>query len=327
MHASQKQIYVFADIDDVNTSSLDPHNMLCLHWPGSMVKLKATSDRPDLEGRLGKIAGADHFGRYQVLVVPPDQRVRPKTVYMPRECVEFLPDDHLQKTKGYSPSCFAGPSKLLRFEVGDQVWAKMEQGWKLGQIISIWNPDRSIYHVAIRTNEGAFRTAIVPCDTRQYVRYATRFQIGDRVRCRNIFGGWLNGRVTDFALERDRTRLLYTVTLDHNNTMMYPLLDNDIWIQVVCKRSGPRFKVGDRVQAFMGAELGWMDGTVRQLGSPQESWVYSISLDDKDRCDTAHAPSDDDQIVRKLKDFHSLVRMIEIGVTRKYFFIQLSVKC
>ena len=57
---------LFADTDDVDTLSLDdpddvpdPHHLLCLHWPGSMVRLNATSDRADLDDKLATIAGAD----------------------------------------------------------------------------------------------------------------------------------------------------------------------------------------------------------------------------------------------------------------------------
>ena len=56
----------------------------------------------------------------------------------------------------------------------------------------------------------------VPADTRQYVRYATRFQIGDNVLCDNG-EKCVEGVVADFALEIGTTRVPYKIALSREN--------------------------------------------------------------------------------------------------------------
>ena len=103
--------------------------------------------------------------------------------------------------------------------------------------------------------------------------------------------------------------------LDDGKTY-FALVDGEEFV-----RPPPRFKVGDRVQAFMGDDVGWLDGTVMQLGSPQAAWMYAIDLDIKGRFDVAHAPSDSESVVRKLEnDIYSVVR----GVARAMKHLDIS---
>ena len=421
-------------------SPADAHEMLCLHWPGSFVKLRATPDRADLDGKMAKICGADHRGCYQVLVVPTERKSSPpETVFIPADCVEHLPDNHPKsQIEGFPPSSFRGPSKLLRLQVGEWVRANTDNGWVIGQIGSMWNPNGSIYSIMVKAPEGpGYMTVSAPIDSRQYVRYGTRFQLGERVQC-NTGEKWMEGQVIDFALEIGNMKIPYKVAVEDGvlnvprdsnecirpmpqslrfsegdsvranmgergwvkgviltantfhtgDTPVYEIqldgdeeevvtapADNDcfvrsldwkhsadrrfkvgdrvqanaqIWRDGVIGavnlpdgrvyrvdlddgktyfaltdgeqfvRLPPRFKVGDRVQAFMGADVGWMDGTVKQLGSPDASWVYAIDLDIKGRFNIAHAPTDTDSIVRKINDIFAVVRGAVVRTIRLF---------
>ena len=288
----------------------DAHEMLCIHWPGSWVKLKATPDRVDLDGRLAKIAGADHLGHYQVVVLPVEENKCPETVFVPLDCVKTLPDDHPKKNQGFPPSSFRGPSKLLRFQIGDWVRANMDQGWVLGQIGGVWNPDGSIYIIMFAAPEGpGFMTVQAPKDTRQYVRFATRFQLGDRVQC-NVGEKWLDGMVIDFAVENGNTRIAYKVQV-HDGVLNAPLDEDE------CVRKIPeplRFEEGDRVQANMGGK-GWVKGVILKANQfyNKNTPAYVIHLDDEED-DNQHvtAPRDNDAFVRSLDWKHTAERRFKV---------------
>mmetsp|Transcript_24111 Transcript_24111/g.43433 ORF Transcript_24111/g.43433 Transcript_24111/m.43433 type:complete len:600 (-) Transcript_24111:720-2519(-) len=124
------------------------------------------------------------------------------------------------------------PPVPLRFDVGDRVTCKVEEGWTPGMVINTQYRDEGVHGGRIVPYEIKLDMGDIvyaPCDNDLFVKKKLRFEVGDRVECL-ADDGWMAGIVKETDYFENCRMAPYQVELDTGDDV-FVNLDSDSHIK------------------------------------------------------------------------------------------------